>query len=217
MYAAAALAIDYGILPWGRRSTFRAIEKCMRLALATLETGRNRDALSTTPIIDPRLSETRSKSSSRVRRSCAVQRRQKVIERTGRARQKADGFKIKGETYIKPNRFKRWIPSQPERNALKEHKVIITDRKDTATVEKKIGGIQRQAQILCHRLSRPGPIGIGSFAESPQRDIALVSIIFVASAGGRSYLPPRPPALLQILQVHTMGWLPYMLGSSQRG
>ena len=40
MYAAAALAIDYEILPWKKRPTFRAIEKCMRLALATLATGR---------------------------------------------------------------------------------------------------------------------------------------------------------------------------------
>jgi hypothetical protein len=58
------------------------------------------------------------------------------------AHQKADGFKINGEIYIKPKRFKRWIPSQPERNALKERKVIITDREDTATVEKKIGEIK---------------------------------------------------------------------------
>ena len=51
MYAAAALAIDYEILPWGKRSTFRAIEKCMRLALATLETGHTQ-AASITPAVD---------------------------------------------------------------------------------------------------------------------------------------------------------------------
>jgi hypothetical protein len=39
MYAAAALAIDYEILPWKTAPTFRAIEKCMRLALAALATG----------------------------------------------------------------------------------------------------------------------------------------------------------------------------------
>jgi hypothetical protein len=111
MYAAAALAIDYGILPWGRRSTLRAVEKCMRLALATAQILR----------VKPKL---------------------KVTKKQACARQKADGFKINGEIYIKPDPFKRWIPSQPERNALKEHKVIITDRKDTATIEKKVGGIQ---------------------------------------------------------------------------
>jgi hypothetical protein len=51
MYAAAALAIDYEILPWGKRSTLRDIEKCMRLALMTLETGHTQ-APSTTPAID---------------------------------------------------------------------------------------------------------------------------------------------------------------------
>ena len=44
MYAAVALAIDYEILPWKKRSTFRAIEKCMRLALAELHTGRTQGA-----------------------------------------------------------------------------------------------------------------------------------------------------------------------------
>jgi len=38
IFAAAALAIDYGILPWTKKATFRAIKKCMILALATLET-----------------------------------------------------------------------------------------------------------------------------------------------------------------------------------
>ena len=141
MYAAAALAIDYGILPWGRRSTFGAIEKCMRLALAMLETGKTETA-STTPIIDLQsLGKTLKEQLSRAQ-ILRVQRRQKVSKEQVRARQKADGFKIESETYIKPDRLKHWIPSQPERNALKEHKVIITDREDTATVEKKIGGIQ---------------------------------------------------------------------------
>jgi hypothetical protein len=34
------------------------------------------------------------------------------------------------------------FPAPPQRNALKERKVIVAGRKDTATVEKKIGGIQ---------------------------------------------------------------------------
>jgi hypothetical protein len=65
-----------------------------------------------------------------------------VTKEQARARRKADGFKINGQIYVKPDRFKRWIPTQPGRNALKEQKIIVTDRKDTATVEKKIGGIK---------------------------------------------------------------------------
>ena len=72
----------------------------------------------------------------------SVTPKQKVSLRQIRNRQKADGFKINGEMFVKPNRFKSWIPSQSDRNALKAHKIIVTERADTATVEKKIGGIQ---------------------------------------------------------------------------
>jgi uncharacterized protein (DUF927 family) len=141
MYAAAALAIDYKILPWKKVPTFRAIEKCMRLALATMQTGESQEA-STAPLIDAHhLGKTLQKQLA-----CAklvpVKPKKKVTKKQACARQKADGFKIKGEIYVKPDRFKRWIPTQPERNALKEQKVIVTEREDTATVERKIGGIK---------------------------------------------------------------------------
>jgi hypothetical protein len=71
-----------------------------------------------------------------------VKPKQKVTEAQARARQKADGFKINSEIYVKPDCFKRWIPSQSERNVLKEKKVILTERGDTATVQRKIGGIK---------------------------------------------------------------------------
>ena len=141
MYAAVALAIDYGILPWGRRSTFRAVEKCMRLALATLETGRN-DALLITVTVDPhRLAKILKERLVRAQ-IVPVTPKQKVTTEQAQARRKADGFKINGQIYLKPDRFKRWIPTQPGRNALKEQKIISTERKDTATVEKKIAGIE---------------------------------------------------------------------------
>lgn len=141
MYAAAALAIDYGILRWGKRSTFRAIEKCMRLALATLETRRN-DALSIAVVVDPgQLAKTLKDHLARAQ-IVPITPKQKVTTEQVRVRQKADGFKINGEIYVKPDRFKNWIPTQPERNTLRKHKIIITERMDTATVEKKIGGIK---------------------------------------------------------------------------
>jgi len=71
-----------------------------------------------------------------------VKPKQKVTEEQARARRKADGFKINGEIYVEPDRFKRWFPSQPERTSLKEQKVILAGREDTATIEKKIGGIE---------------------------------------------------------------------------
>lgn len=141
MYGATALAIDYEILPWSKGSTFHAIEKCMRLALATLETGHTHVA-STTPALElHHLGKTLWEQLARAD-IVRVKPKQKVSKKQARSRQNADGFKINGEIYVKPDRFKRWFPAQYERNALKERKVIVTGRKDTATVEKKIGGIQ---------------------------------------------------------------------------
>ena len=140
MYAAAALAIDYKILPWKKGPTFRAIVKCMRLALATMQTGQGQAASTPLPVDMHHLGETLQKQLA-----CAkilpVKPKKKVTKKQASARQKADGFKINGEIYVKPDRFKRWIPTQSERNALKEQKVILSEREDTATVERKIGGI----------------------------------------------------------------------------
>ena len=105
MYAAAALAIDYEILPWKKRPTFRAIEKCMRLALATLATGAKEQA-ATAPAVDLhhvcRILKKRIAEAKLV----VVTPKQKVTDEQARARQKADGFKINGEIYLKPDRFK---------------------------------------------------------------------------------------------------------------
>ena len=141
MYAAAALSIDYGILPWKKRPTFRAIEKCMRLALATLATG-DKEPAATAPAVDPHRVGRILKERLAEAELLVVTPKQKVTDEQARARRKADGFKINGEIYVKPDRFKRWISTQPERNALKAQKIILTERDDTATIEKKIGGIK---------------------------------------------------------------------------
>jgi Domain of unknown function (DUF927) len=141
MYAAAALAIDYEILPWAKGSTFRAIEKCMHLALATLETGKTQAASIASTIDTHHLGKCLQEQLAGAH-IVPVKPKKKVTEKQARTRQKADGFKINGKIYVKPDRFKCWIPAQSQRNALKERKVIVAGRKDTATVEKKIGGIQ---------------------------------------------------------------------------
>ena len=159
MYAAAALAIDYGILPWKKRPTFRAIEKCMRLALATLATGAKEPTV-TAPAVDLDHVGRTLKGQLAQAQLLVVKPKQRVTEEQAHARQKADGFKIDGEIYVKPDCFKRWIPTQPERNALKEQKVILTERDDTATVERKIGGIKgkpRYYAIDVHALRRLAP------------------------------------------------------------
>jgi hypothetical protein len=68
--------------------------------------------------------------------------KEKVTEDQARERQQADGFEIGGTTYIKPDRFKDWVPAQAERALLKRNNVLQTERADTATVERKIAGIE---------------------------------------------------------------------------
>ena len=92
MYAAAALAIDYGILPWKKRPTFRAIEKCMRLALATLATGANQPPAKAAAV-DPRGVGRTLKEQLAQAELVVVKPKQKVSEEQARVRQKADGFR----------------------------------------------------------------------------------------------------------------------------
>ena len=40
IWAAAAMAIDYGVLPWKKPLTFRAVEKCLRKALDVIEASK---------------------------------------------------------------------------------------------------------------------------------------------------------------------------------
>ncbi len=104
--------------------------------------GKRKAAAATVPAVDAhRLCRTLKERIAEAE-LLVVKPKQKVTDEQARARRKADGFKINGEIYVKPDRFKLWIPTQPERAALKEQKVILTERKDTATVERKIGGIK---------------------------------------------------------------------------
>jgi hypothetical protein len=42
LYAVPALAIEYGVLPWGKNATFRDIEKCMRCCPGAVDSQRSR-------------------------------------------------------------------------------------------------------------------------------------------------------------------------------
>jgi hypothetical protein len=141
IWAAAALAIDYNLLPWNKRGTLRAIEKCFRRCVA---------ALASPPPIDP--IKARASNSANLLRTfkekldqCdlrSVQQRKKASKAEATARQKADGFIIDGVTYIKNDRVDGWFPSSQDRSTLREAGIFRTKRKDTPTVDKKISGIE---------------------------------------------------------------------------
>jgi hypothetical protein len=141
IWAAAALAIDYKLLPWNKRGTLRAIEKCFRRCVA---------ALASPPPIDP--IKARASTSANVLRTLkekldkcdlrSVQQGKKASNAEATARQKADGFIINGVTYLKNDRVEGWFPFSRDRSALREAAIFRTKRKDTPTVDKKISGIK---------------------------------------------------------------------------
>lgn len=141
IWAAAALAIDYKLLPWKKRGTLRAIEKCFQRCVA---------ALASPPPIDP--IKARASDTANVLRTfkekldqCdlrSIQQRKKASKAEATARQKADGFIIDGVTYVKNDRVDGWFPSTQDRSTLRKANIFRTQRKDTPTVNKKISGIE---------------------------------------------------------------------------
>ena len=140
IWAAAALAIDYELLPWKKRGTLRAIEKCFRRCVA---------ALASPP---PKTIESQASDTANVFRTfneklgqCdlrSIQQRKKASKDELIARQKADGFIIDGVMYVKNDRVEGWFPSSHDRSTLREASIFRFQRKDTPTVVKKIIGIQ---------------------------------------------------------------------------
>jgi hypothetical protein len=54
---------------------------------------------------------------------------------------KADGYRINGDIYLKPDRLRSWVPSHRDRIALKDIGVFRARRDDAATTEQVIAGI----------------------------------------------------------------------------
>lgn len=141
IWAAAALAIDYKLLPWKKKRTLRAIEKCFHRCISSLSSRTRAEP------IDARASSSadlplmlREKLGECELRS--IQKRKKASSDEAIARQKADGFIIGGTTYIKNDRIEKWFPSSQDRATLREAGVFQSKRNDTPTVEKKISGIE---------------------------------------------------------------------------
>jgi len=141
IWAAAALAIDYEILPWKKRGTQRAIEKCFQRCIA---------ALASPPPIES--IESRASNSANVLQTLkekldqcdlrSIEQKKKVSKDEATARQKADGFIIDGVTYLKNDRVEGWFPSNQDRSTLRKANIFRTKREDTPTVDKKISGIK---------------------------------------------------------------------------
>jgi hypothetical protein len=126
------------LLPWKKLPTYRAVEKCLRKALSEIEAikATTQSPGDTSASVLLALNEGLAKADLR-----KIVLRKKITPQQAHRRVKADGFRINGNIFLKPDRLKHWLPSQRERTILKDAGVLRTRRGDTATVEQVIAGI----------------------------------------------------------------------------
>ena len=135
------LAIDYEILPWNKKNTFEAIEKCMLASMERMKLGSTQVTTSYSRMNGPQhvLGVLREKLTAATLRPVVLKKKVSDDERA--ARRAADGFVIDGDIYVKHGRLTEWFDHSHDRAALREAKIFKTKRHDTPTIEKKIAGI----------------------------------------------------------------------------
>jgi hypothetical protein len=150
IWAAAALAIEYGVLPWKKSPTFRAVEKCLRKALDEIEAGKamGEPGDATTSVLST-LSEKLEEADLRT-----VVLRKKITPKQAGRRAEADGFRINGDIFLKPDRLRKWLPSHLDRTILKQAGVFRTRRNDAATIEQVIAGIPGKPRYFVVNISK---------------------------------------------------------------
>ena len=137
IWAAAALAIEYGVLPWKKPPTLSAVKKCLGKALAEIGADKTPSLA-----VDPAASVLMALNENLRKADLPeVVLRKQITPKQRRRRVEADGFRIGGEIYLKPNSLRKWLPSLRDRKVLKTAGVFRTSREDAATIEQVIAGI----------------------------------------------------------------------------
>ncbi|TFW56901.1 DUF927 domain-containing protein [Bradyrhizobium sp. MOS001] len=137
IYAGAALAIEYGILPWKKRETRAAIEKCMVGALATI---RRSPTVVSNPGTISNIEGVARELDADLQRLTLVSLRkgERCSKEEAMRRESADGFRVDGDILIKP---RSWRPSDAAKELLVEHQILRTQRSDAATIDRKVMGV----------------------------------------------------------------------------
>jgi hypothetical protein len=137
IYAGAALAIEYGILPWKKRETRAAIEKCMAGAFATL---RNSPTVPSSATTAPSIESVARELNGDLERLTliSVRKGERCSKEEVIRRESADGFRIERKIFIKPQ---SWKPSDTAKELLIEHQILQTQRNDAATIDRKVMGV----------------------------------------------------------------------------
>jgi Domain of unknown function (DUF927) len=142
MYAATALAIDYLILPWGKNSTFKAIDKCLTAALEAKH-----------QLAHPKSNKSSIEGAAKSIKEeldrldlVSVKKGTKPTAKDVQRRKQADGFRVGQELYVKP---KSWNGITATNKAdLIQHNILRTEREDTITMARKVSGVDGKPRYI---------------------------------------------------------------------
>jgi putative DNA primase/helicase len=156
-YASAAQAIDYGILPWSKKATLRAIRACMYDAMAQLIAATEPGAQQ--PSDESLLAQFKSRVDGATFAQLNANRRKKSTSRMDL--KNADGIVRptkpgKVEYFLFSRTMDRWFPENSDRRRLtkllRSRRIFRSGRRpDTSTQQVKIANLGR---IPCYGLRR---------------------------------------------------------------
>jgi putative DNA primase/helicase len=142
MYAATALAVDYGIVPWKKAELREALAKCMKSALASL-TNRP-DALKNA---EPTLAAALKYIIDGLEhiRVVKIDPKDKPNGKQVKTRRTARAIRIGDRIYVQSKTFETWFEKSNRKafvSVLQKHGILVRpSRSDTATIQKKIKGV----------------------------------------------------------------------------
>jgi hypothetical protein len=137
IYAGAALAIEFDVLPWKKKPTLAAIAKCMAAAFATT---RNPSSPLSSTIAAPTLSTVATALRDHLDRLTLmkVEKGKPCSDEEASRRQKANGFRIGQKLFIKPQ---SWRCTDSDMRLFIKHQILETRRSDVATIDRKVMGV----------------------------------------------------------------------------
>jgi hypothetical protein len=139
IYAAAALAIDYKILPWKKRATLNAIDKCMTASFRAVSL-LQRDSGLAPGVATIAL---RLKANLEKLNIVEILKGTKPQSDEITRRRNADGFRIEHRLLVKSKSWTRI--STADGRVLVAHNILRTEKRtDAMTVSKKIAGIEQK-------------------------------------------------------------------------
>jgi hypothetical protein len=137
IYAGAALAIEFDVLPWKKKPTLAAIAKCMAAAFATI---RNPSSPLSSTIAAPTIGTVATALRDHLDRLTLmkVEKGKPCSDEEASRRQEANGFRIGRRILVKRQ---AWKSTDADKQLLIKHKILETQRSDVATIDRKITGV----------------------------------------------------------------------------